>query len=306
MSDRPLVAVIIIFLNAEQFIQEAIDSVFGQTYEEWELLLVDDGSTDGSTAIAQSYAADHPTRVRYLEHSEHANCGMSASRNLGIRHARGKYVAFLDADDTWFSFTLEEQVTILETYSEAAMVYGPLLWWYSWNGNPKDSQRDYVERLGVPPNSLIRPPRLLPLFLLDKAAVPSGMLVRREAVERVGGFEDVFRGEYEDQVFCAKLCLNAPVFVSDRCWYRYRQHLDSSVAVGQMTGSTHSARMVFLNWLARYLSDQKIKDPAVWWALKRELWRLKYPRLFHLTGQGRSLIQWTNRWLEMKGGLAKG
>src|SRR5262245_21147944 len=101
MSRTLLVSVIISFLNAERFIQEAIESVFAQGYEHWELLLVDDGSTDESTAIARRYTAQHPERVRYLEHAGHQNRGLSASRNLGIRHAQGEYIAFLDADDVW-------------------------------------------------------------------------------------------------------------------------------------------------------------------------------------------------------------
>ncbi|HEX8089705.1 MAG TPA: glycosyltransferase family 2 protein, partial [Blastocatellia bacterium] len=101
MSDNSLVSVIIIFLNAEEFIAEAIESVFDQTYSDWELLLVDDGSTDASAEIALRYAAGYRGRVRYLEHEGHQNRGMSASRNLGIASARGEFVAFLDADDVW-------------------------------------------------------------------------------------------------------------------------------------------------------------------------------------------------------------
>src|SRR5205809_3316024 len=78
---QPLVSGTIIFLNAERFIDEAIQSVLAQTYENWELLLVDDGSTDGSTAIARSYAERYPAKIRYLEHPGHKNHGMSASRN---------------------------------------------------------------------------------------------------------------------------------------------------------------------------------------------------------------------------------
>jgi glycosyltransferase involved in cell wall biosynthesis len=282
MSNPMLVSVVIIFLNAERFLQEAIESVLAQTYDAWELLLVDDGSTDASTAIAQRYAGQHPRQVRYLEHPGHANCGMSASRNLGIRGAQGEYIACLDADDVWLSNTLEDQVAILQTHSEAAMVYGPIQWWYSWTGKPEDRDRDYVEELGVPPNTVIKPPRLLPLFLRDKAAVPSGILVRRESIERVGGFEDAFRGEYEDQVFCAKICLNAPVFASGQCWYRYRQHADSCVLIGQRTGETYAARLFFLNWLAKYLSEQKMRDRGVWRALSLEFWRYRYPCAFRL------------------------
>jgi glycosyltransferase involved in cell wall biosynthesis len=291
MSNQTLVSVIIIFLNAEPFIRESIDSVLSQTYSAWELLLVDDGSSDGSTAIAHQYAMHHPGQVRYLEHPGHINRGMSAARNLGIRQATGDYIAFLDADDAWFPYTLQEQVAMLENHREAAMVYGPLLWWYSWTGNPEDSHRDYVERLGVPPDTLIKPPRLLSLFLIDKAAVPSGILVRREAIELVGGFEDEFRGEYEDQVFCAKICLNSPVFASTQCWYRYRQHADSSVSTGQTTGQTMSARLTFLNWLKQYLHKQKVKDPIIWWALRQEFWRYDHPKLFRLSRRWRYFVQ---------------
>jgi len=294
MSDRMIVSVVIIFLNAERFLQEAIESVFAQTYSAWELLLVDDGSTDGGTAIAQQYARYHPNQVRYLEHSGHANRGMSASRNLGIRNARGSYVAFLDADDVWLPNILEEQVAILETYPEAAMVYGPIEYWYSWTGMPEDRERDYVEKLGVPPDTIIQPPRLFPLFLRDKATVPSGILVRRGVIERVGGFEDTFRGEYEDQVFCAKICLDAPVLASAQCWYRYRQHPGSCVLTGQTTGETHSARLVFLNWLTKYLSERKVKDREVWRALSFEFWRFSHPLAFSLLLRGERFINRIN------------
>src|SRR5262245_51717549 len=91
-----VVSIVTPFLNAGTFIQEAVDSVLVQTYPHWELLLVDDGSTDESTAIAQAFAAAHPHRIRYLSHEGCVNKGASASRNLGTRVARGKYVAFLD------------------------------------------------------------------------------------------------------------------------------------------------------------------------------------------------------------------
>jgi glycosyltransferase involved in cell wall biosynthesis len=285
-----LVSAIIIFFNAEKFILEAIESVFTQTYGNWELLLVDDGSTDGSTAIAREVSQAHPHQVRYLEHENHRNLGMSAARNLGIRSARGDYIAFLDADDAWFPFTLQEQVNVLESQGQAAMVFGPLQYWYSWSGKPEDSQRDTIEELGVAPDSLLKPPHLLSLFLVDKATVPSGILVRRGAIERVGGFEEAFRGEYEDQVFCAKICLHEPVFASGRCWYRYRQHPGSAVSVGHATGQTDAARLFFLEWLSRYLSEQGTRDFSVWWSLRKEYWRFTHPGLFWFSRRARSFF----------------
>src|SRR5690349_14304343 len=96
-----LVSVIMIFLDAAPYLDEAVASVFAQTYGRWELLLVDDGSIDGSSVIASGYAEQHPDKVRYLEHPNHENRGMSASRNLGIMQAHGEFVAFLDADDVY-------------------------------------------------------------------------------------------------------------------------------------------------------------------------------------------------------------
>src|SRR5947199_3338239 len=172
MSSRPLVSVILIFFNAEEFIQEAIESVFAQTYKAWELLLVDDGSTDGSRTIAGRWAAKYRERIYHLEHAGHENRGMSASRNLGIAKARGDLIAFLDADDVWLPYKLERQVAELGSHPEAGTIYGPTQWWYSWSGSPEDLQRDYIHELGVQPNALVRPPTLLARFLRREAISP--------------------------------------------------------------------------------------------------------------------------------------
>ena len=139
-----LVSAIIIFFNAERFLEEAIESVLAQTYSDWELLLVDDGSSDAGTACARRYAHRDPDRIRYLEHPGHVNLGMSAARNLGIEQARGEAPAFLDADDVWLSDKLERQVELLRAHPEADMVWGRTEHWFSWTGNPDDKQLDNV------------------------------------------------------------------------------------------------------------------------------------------------------------------
>jgi glycosyltransferase involved in cell wall biosynthesis len=282
MNQKPLVSCIIIFLNGEEYIEESIESVFSQTYNNWELLLVDDGSTDKSTEIALHYAKQYPNKVRYLDHEGHQNRGMSAARNLGIERAKGEYIAFLDADDIWLPSKLQQQVAIFDAHPEAAMVYGRTLMWHSWTGKPEDEQRDYFFNLGVKPNTLIYPPKLLILLLENRSQKPTtcNAILRREIFDKVGRFEEIFRGMYEDQVFFAKVNLHVPVFVADECWAKYRQHPESCYSsTVENIETACTARLFFLNWMQDYLRQQAVKNPVAWLFLLKEIWFCNHPRI---------------------------
>jgi glycosyltransferase involved in cell wall biosynthesis len=292
----PLVSTVMPFLNAERFLQEAIESVLSQTYSNWELLLVDDGSTDGSTQIALRYADQYPKQVRYLEHAYHQNRGASASRNLGIRESQGVYIAFLDADDVWLPSKLTQQVGMLEAEPEAAMVYGLSQYWRSWTGHPDDANRDTTPPLGIAPGTLVQPPTLLTRSLEATARTPgpSDLLVRSDVVARIGGFEEHFRGAYqlyEDQTFLAKLYLKAPVLVAGECWDRYRQHPDSCVSVVTKAGHKYSTGLYYLDWLAGHLSRESITDAQLWTALRKKRWRYRQPTLFRLLDRGQRRVR---------------
>jgi len=283
-SDAPAgrVSVVIIFLNAERFLQEAVESVLVQTYGDWELILVDDGSTDGSVEIARGYALSEPLRIRYLEHEGHKNLGMSASRNLGINRARGAFVALLDSDDVWFPQKLEEQVAVLVAHREAAMVFGRRMYWQSWTGRPEDLGRDSISESGLPENTLFRPPELLTRTYAGRGAclpTPSDLMFRKTAALELGGFEESFAGMYEDQAFLAKVYAHESVFVADACWCRYRQHPDSCVTRAIADGSSLAARRVFLSWLDRYLSRNGMQRTEVAQAIRRRIWAERLPRI---------------------------
>jgi glycosyltransferase involved in cell wall biosynthesis len=199
--NEPRVSVVTIFFNGEQFLEKAIRSVFDQTFTDWELLLVDDGSTDRSGELARRLAARHPDRIRYLSHPGLVNLGMSASRNLGLRRARGEYIAFRDADDVYLPEKLDRQVSALDEHPHVGMVYSKTLCWYSWTSEASDL--DIPRKLGVATGTVIHPPDLIPLYLRHAALTPAtcSVLLRRSAALQVGGFEFQFRGMYEDQVF---------------------------------------------------------------------------------------------------------
>jgi hypothetical protein len=276
---RPAVSVVIIFFNSARFIEEAIESIFAQTFHDWELLLVDDGSQDASPEIARRYASRLPDRVRYLHHEGRQNRGMSASRNLGIREARGDLLAFLDADDVLLPQALQEQTVIMEAYPTAAMTYGPIQYWYSWTGRPEDAARDEIKWLRIPTGALTPPPTVLTRFLAGRAGVPTGIMVRTETARRLGGFDEEFTGLYEDQIFVAKVCLTEPVYPARKVWYRYRQHPEACTAVSEREGSRERLRLRFLLWLEQYLQEQGSTDPDVRAVLQEELAALRDPRV---------------------------
>ena len=295
MESKSRVSVIIIFLNGERFIEEAIESVLQQTYSDWELLLVDDGSTDQSTPVARRYAERLPGKVRYLEHDQHTNLGKSASRNLGIRESKGEFIAFLDADDVWLPHKLEEQVAILNAHPEAAMLYGRTQKWFGWTGDPEDIKKDALTQLAVEPETLAPPPLLLTRFLKNEHVYPCtcSMLVRRAAFDEVGMFEESFRDAYEDMVFHSKVFLNAPVFVSGRCWDRYRRHADNSwkrmVAAGLYDPlNSNRLRGDYLRWVERYVISRGVREGEVWDTLQNELWPYRHPFLYRLSKSARA------------------
>jgi glycosyltransferase involved in cell wall biosynthesis len=279
-----------IFWNAERFIQEAVESVLAQSSTDWELILMDDGSTDAGTQIAQHYAARFPDRIYYVEHEGHSNRGMSASRNAGIRRTSGRYVAFLDADDAWLPNKLERQVAILNAFPAAAMVYGASRYWHSWTGAEEDIGKDHVPDLGVAPG-LYSPPSLLTRlypFGPETTPPPSDFMVRREVIDAVGGFEESFRGIhqlYDDQAFLVKMYRKAGIYVSDEVWDNYRIHPDSCDANSTRGGHYDSIRGFFLNWYSDHLKKEGVQDQAIWRMLGQAI---HAARVQLRTGNGKS------------------
>lgn len=281
MVQQPLVSVIVPFLNAGTFLNEAIESVFAQSYTHWELLLVDDGSDDGSSEVARRWAAQHPGRVRALEHVGHVNRGQSASRNLAIKQARGELLAFLDADDLWLPHKLGHQVGVLAGHPEVGMVCGPSLYWHSWAPDADDV--DHIVPVGPVPDVISIPPKLLvELYPLGrgKAPCPTSVVVRRDVCQRVGGFEEGFQGIfslYEDQAFLAKLYLETPVYISSVCSDHYRQHGGSISSEVSRAGKYDAVRLNYLRWLHDFLKMKGRGEGEVWEALQCALYMYRHP-----------------------------
>jgi GT2 family glycosyltransferase len=176
----PCVSVIIPTYNRKTFVQETIDSVLAQTYTDYEIIVVDDGSTDDTGTVLRSRYGD---RIHYLWQE---NQGESAARNHGINLAQGEYIAFLDSDDVWLPDKLRKQVTLLEANSKLALLFcqAQLM---DTNGNDLKGSR-----LGFD----IKPEDLSLKRLYFENTITAGgstVLVRRAALIQTGGFDLVIQ-----------------------------------------------------------------------------------------------------------------
>jgi len=133
------VSVIMPLYNAQAYLADAIESVLSQTFHVWELLIVDDASTDDSLMIAKAYAGND-TRIRVIEQKE--NGGAAVARNRGIEEARGRYIAFLDCDDMWMPQKLEKQVAFMQQHDIALSYTG----YYSIS----EEEGKIIKEIGVP------------------------------------------------------------------------------------------------------------------------------------------------------------
>lgn len=298
-AEVPLISVITPFLNAERFLEEAIQSVLAQTLSAFELLLIDDGSTDGSSAMARDYAARFPAQIRYLEHAGHTNRGKSVSRNLGIAAARSAQLSFLDADDVFLPRKLEHQARLLARHPQAVMVYGTTEYWVSWDPQyqAQTGSVDKRGRLGVTPERLYPPPELIVAYLRDPGIVPCicGLLARTAIVRSTGAFDEGMQDLFEDQIFLVKMLLAGPVWVESGCGERYRQHPGSSSALAVAAGRYHPlhanpARKAWLDWLQRYLQQQGLMSESLRRALAAALRPYRFPKSYRALQSLKALL----------------
>lgn len=286
-SERLKVSIIVSFLNVEQYIEETLESVLKQTYQNWEMWLIDDGSADKSTIIAKKYAADYPDKVYYVEHENHQNKGQSASRNVGVKLCRGEFVTFLDSDDVWLPNMLAEQVSILEKYPSVSLVCQASKYWYSWNNTVKP---DKIVPVGTTQDAVHYPPQLLfDLYPLGTGAAPCpcGFVMRKDAFMRHGGFENTFRSMYDDQVLLVKFYLQEEVYISSRCDNWYRQREGSLVAEGHKGLRVFSEKKRFLEWLKQYLKKKAPHHAELQSAFQKEYKLYRFPSYQLLMTKGR-------------------
>lgn len=216
----PRVSICIPVYNLERYIAETLESVKAQTFQDYEAIIVDDGSTDGSAELIKPFLAD--PRFKYV-HQE--NAGAAAARNTALRLARGEWFAFLDGDDIWLPDKLERQLRLVEEDPDVNFVYGNCTLFHEGGR----------ERLHLRPSAL-RDGDILEWLYADNRVSTLTVLARTRDLRELGGMADMRLVEdYDLWLRLAHRGIKAGVCREPVARYRLRPGSSSSQVIGMLT-----------------------------------------------------------------------
>jgi glycosyltransferase involved in cell wall biosynthesis len=236
-----LISVVIPLYNGRDYIQEALDSVLAQTMPPDEIIVVDDGSTDGSLDIVQRVAQSHPLKVRTKE-----NGGQSSARNSGIAYAHGDLIALLDQDDVWYPHHL---ATLVEPFTEPRPL--EIGWTYS-NLDRINRDGSMLIRSFLTSMPAAHPKRSMVQCLeRDMFVLPSASVISRKAFNAVGGFDESLSGYEDDDLFLRIFQAGYDNVFVDAPLSKWRIYPTSTSYSPRMAAS----RMTFARKLLRHFPD---------------------------------------------------
>ena len=229
-----LVSIIMPSYNTENYIAASIQSVLDQTYQNWELLLVDDCSTDDTDAVVAPFLSD--ARIRYLKNEQ--NSGAAISRNRALREAKGRWIAFLDSDDLWYPTKLEAQLKFMQSHG------------YHFSYTNYEELNEAGAQTGV----LVSGPKRITKTGMYDFCWPGCLTVMYDA-EAVGLVQIADIRKNNDYAMWLKVCQKADCYLLDTCLAQYRRGRTGSIS------SHHIAAMVA--WHYKLFRDAENESPII-------------------------------------------
>ncbi len=230
------ISVIIPTYNRAEFLVEAIRSVLNQTFKDYEIIIVDDGSTDNTKAVLQKFS----NKIRYFYQE---NKGVSTARNRGIKEASGEYIAFLDSDDIWKINKLSKQIELIESNTKIGLVCCLM---------------DAVDSKGKLLNQIkpkVYPGRNFEEAILRGATYPSTFFIRRECFEEVGLFNENIV-IFEDLDLYLRIVLKFKILIDNEPLVYYRIH-SSSLTKNDL--KVYQSQIVFARKWLKYCHQNNLK-----------------------------------------------
>ncbi|MBL8012336.1 MAG: glycosyltransferase family 2 protein [Candidatus Omnitrophica bacterium] len=290
-----LVSVIIPAFNRASVLPRALQSVLTQTYEDYEILIVDDASTDDTSDLVKSYT---DSRIIYLRHA--ANRGGAASRNTGIERARGELVAFLDSDDQWEPNKLQRQIDVLQRAGQdCGVVYTALKAVYEATGETEMLEVTHRGRF------------LHELLISNCVRTLSSVIVRRSALLKAGGFDPQLRSCQDWDLYirlakeCSFECINEPLtvyYVNKKDPSRISNARKSIVQGHEAVARKYQADYQGLSKSERLRYNESVSDMFILGGNISHPFRLML-QAFRLTGDARYLgkaVRYSARYIKSK------
>ncbi len=233
----PLVSIIIPVYNAEAFLAETIESTLKQTYQNIEIIIVDDGSKDSSYEVAKQYESDQTTVVKQV------NKGASAARNHGITLAKGEFIQFLDADDFLHPQKIEHQINTLQHYSDLHLIGG------TWQRFVKSLSNLYGEV--APKTQEEVQPFDKVTWLIDRPMmIPNTWLVSKKLISLAGLWDEEITLNDDGEFFYRVIAVSAGVVIDRKAATYYRSFNSASL-------SSRGGRKAMLSWIKSVQSYKK-------------------------------------------------
>lgn len=240
MINNELVSVIIPCYNSELFVGEAIDSALSQTYSHVEIIVIDDGSTDNSLVVLKKYAAEE--KIILLQHEGGINKGVSSTRKLGVTNAKGKYIAFLDADDIFHPEKLQKQLEVFKNYPEVVLVHSKaellnmttLVFKHQFNYEVKNQPYDFQKQAN---------------WLITNHICNSSVVVKTDLVHKCDfSIKQAF--QFEDWLLWSLLSSEGQFYFQDQALLKYRVHEASATShlLNNQIKSHYSKMEYFFNF----------------------------------------------------------
>lgn len=229
-----LVSIIMPSYNTANYIAASIQSVLDQTYPNWELIIVDDCSTDDTDAVVAPFLTD--ARIRYLKNEQ--NSGAAISRNRALREAKGRWVAFLDSDDLWYPTKLEAQLKFMQSHG------------YHFSYTNYEELNEAGAQTGV----LVSGPKRITKTGMYDFCWPGCLTVMYDA-EAVGLVQIADIRKNNDYAMWLKVCQKADCYLLDTCLAQYRRGRTGSIS------SHHIAAMVA--WHYKLFRDAENESPII-------------------------------------------
>jgi glycosyltransferase involved in cell wall biosynthesis len=250
MMEGPRVSVIMNCLNGERYLREAVESVFAQTYTDWEIVFWDNASTDASAEIAKGYR----DRVRYFRSEE--TCSLGKARNLAIAQARGEYVALLDCDDVWLPDKLDKQVPLGDADPLVALIYSDS---FFIDQDGAVIGRSFKQAPPPPGDAFIG-------LLARRNFMPClTVVMRRTVVEKVGGFNPALGYAEDLDLFLRILRGHKAAFVKEPL-AQYRLHSGAITSAGLPSSTMETIRVT--RETAKKIPSLSFRDR---WAVRKRL-----------------------------------